>query len=117
MLTAALVTRAETIRPPAGLTDREFRDRPRRRRLPFGPGERRANQRTMYGPFFFPRPRTLVGFDRFDRHAVLIGKFDVSRGVNRFGRNRRRHVLAAGFELLIGDGFVVRSLDGFLDGR
>src|SRR4029077_7744104 len=44
---AALMTRAESIGPAAGLSDRELGDRTRRRLLPVGTRQRRANQSAM----------------------------------------------------------------------
>jgi hypothetical protein len=43
------VTGPEAIRPPARLTNGEFRNRPRGRRLSFS-RQRRANERPMHGP-------------------------------------------------------------------
>jgi hypothetical protein len=44
---AAHMTRAEPARASGRLTDGEFRNGTRRRRLPFRPWQRRADQRTM----------------------------------------------------------------------
>jgi hypothetical protein len=74
----SLVTRSEAIGPSTRLTDGEFRNRTRGRRLSF-PRQRRANERPMYRPFvvfaivsvaFLP----VIVFSAFvaPRHAIVF---------------------------------------------
>jgi hypothetical protein len=89
LLAALLVPGTEPIGTAAGLTDREIRRRPRRRRLPFLARERGSNQLPVHGAFF-----KLFNFGVFVVGRVLGA--GTGRGREGGGRSDHRSAIRAG---------------------